>query len=121
MTPDDAFLHDIIEHPDDDSLRLIYADYLDERDDPRGEFIRVQVELARLHEDDPRRDELEARQRGLLMFNDKEWLGPLRGLVSAWTYRRGFVEAICIPAQTLLQQADRIFRAAPVREIDPAI
>jgi uncharacterized protein (TIGR02996 family) len=29
MTPDDAFLTDIIESPDDTSLRLGYADYLD--------------------------------------------------------------------------------------------
>jgi uncharacterized protein (TIGR02996 family) len=48
MSPDDAFLADIIANPDDDNLRLIYADYLDERGDPRGEFIRVQIELARL-------------------------------------------------------------------------
>ena len=38
MTPDEAFMQAIIESPDDDSLRLIYADYLDERGDPRGEF-----------------------------------------------------------------------------------
>jgi uncharacterized protein (TIGR02996 family) len=48
MTPTDAFLPDICANPDDDTLRLIDADYLDERGDPRGEFIRVQIDLARL-------------------------------------------------------------------------
>jgi uncharacterized protein (TIGR02996 family) len=66
MTPDEAFLQDIIESPDDDSLRLIYADFLDERGDPRGEFIRVQCELARLSAANPRRTELVARERELL-------------------------------------------------------
>lgn len=43
----DAFLADIIEHPDDDTPRLIYADWLEDHDQPeRAEFIRVQCELA---------------------------------------------------------------------------
>ena len=42
MNPDDAFLQAIRDAPDDDAPRLIYADWLDERGDPRGEFIRVQ-------------------------------------------------------------------------------
>src|SRR5438874_1642322 len=42
-----GFLQAIIESPDDDDHRLIFADWLEERDDPRGEFIRVQVERAR--------------------------------------------------------------------------
>ena len=57
MTPDDAFLADIFANPDDDGLRLIYADWLDEHGwrPERAEFIRVQVALASLPEDDPRR------------------------------------------------------------------
>ena len=47
-----AFLQDILEHPDDDAPRLIYADWLEEHgkeaDRLRAEFIRVQVELDRL-------------------------------------------------------------------------
>lgn len=47
MTDDTAFLRAIIARPEDDSLRLIYADYLDETNRPeRAEFIRVQIELA---------------------------------------------------------------------------
>lgn len=46
MTEEQAFLSAIIENPWDDSLRLIYADWLEERDDPRGEFIRLQCALA---------------------------------------------------------------------------
>lgn len=42
-----AFLAAVVAAPADDLPRLVYADWLDERGDPRGEFIRVQVELAR--------------------------------------------------------------------------
>jgi uncharacterized protein (TIGR02996 family) len=46
-----GLLADIIEHPDDDTPRLVYADWLDDEaggPTPRAEFIRVQVELASL-------------------------------------------------------------------------
>jgi uncharacterized protein (TIGR02996 family) len=67
MTHDNAFRRDIIENPDDDTPRLVYADWLDEHGQPeRAEFIRVQCELARMPAGDPRRAELEARERELL-------------------------------------------------------
>ena len=30
--------------PDDDEARLVYADWLEERADPRGEYLRLEVE-----------------------------------------------------------------------------
>lgn len=44
---DPGMLAAVIANPKDDLCRLIYADWLDERGDPRGEFVRVQCELAR--------------------------------------------------------------------------
>src|SRR5262249_36968134 len=38
--PHRAFLDAILEAPEDDAVRLIYADWLEEQGDPRGEFIR---------------------------------------------------------------------------------
>jgi uncharacterized protein (TIGR02996 family) len=38
-------------HPDDDTARLVLADWLQERDDPRGELVRVQVRLHALPAD----------------------------------------------------------------------
>jgi uncharacterized protein (TIGR02996 family) len=49
VTHDDAFLQAILESPDDNMSRLVYADYLDEHGDPeRADFIRVLSLLARL-------------------------------------------------------------------------
>ena len=36
----------IVASPDDDTLRLVYADWLDEKGDPRGTFIRLDLALA---------------------------------------------------------------------------
>ena len=48
MNDHDALLRAICAHPDDDTPRLIFADYLDENDQPaRAAFVRAQVELAR--------------------------------------------------------------------------
>ena len=44
----DALIAAILANPDEDTPRLVLADWLDEHDEPeRAEFIRVQVELAR--------------------------------------------------------------------------
>lgn len=45
--------------------RLVFADWLDERDDPRGAWVRVGCELDGLAETDDRRPALEARKREL--------------------------------------------------------
>ena len=37
----------IFANPDDDAPRLVYADWLLERGDPRGEFIQIQCKLGR--------------------------------------------------------------------------
>ena len=44
----EPFLRAICENPEDDTVRLVYADWLDENGDAdRAEFIRVHCELAR--------------------------------------------------------------------------
>src|SRR5262249_29199298 len=54
VTPQDAFLRAILDAPDDDAPRLVYADWLDEHGETeRAEFIRVQITLASLAEDSP--------------------------------------------------------------------
>jgi uncharacterized protein (TIGR02996 family) len=115
MSQEQGFLDAIIEEPDDDGLRLIYADWLQEHENPRGEFIRVQVELARMAPDDPRRPELAARERELLSQHEDEWVAPLWEFQPwQYTFRRGFVEELSIPDTVFLDRGEQLVRLAPV-------
>src|SRR5262245_29630352 len=88
----DAFLQAIFAAPDDDTPRLVYADWLDEhRDAPRAEFIRLQIELSRLSEDDERHWELKDRESALLEKHRAKWLGGIGKVVSDPQFERGFV------------------------------
>jgi len=117
VTHDEAFLQAILEDPEDDTPRLVYADWLEERGDPRGEFIRVQCRLATLSHDDDRRPPLEDLERHLLERHQDVWLGPLQPLLTRWEFRRGFLDAISVPAATYLRHAV-IPRPASVRRIE---
>src|SRR5262249_49135917 len=72
----DDFVRAIIENPDDDGPRLVFADWLEEHGQlERAEFIRVQIELARLQKEDERRAGLETREKMLLEKNTRRWFG----------------------------------------------
>jgi uncharacterized protein (TIGR02996 family) len=73
----------IYERPEDDAPRAVYADWLLERDNPRGEFISLQLRAAK--------DEAAAkREAALLKKHHKAWLGPLDPVVRDVKFRRGF-------------------------------
>jgi uncharacterized protein (TIGR02996 family) len=69
MPEDIAFLRAIQDRPDDDTTRLVYADWLEEQggeqNATRAAFIRADCELANLPEEHERREELQARLRDL--------------------------------------------------------
>jgi len=56
-----SFLHAIAVHPDDDTHRLVFADWLEEQGDWRAEFLRLDCLLATLPEDAENRADLQAR------------------------------------------------------------
>jgi uncharacterized protein (TIGR02996 family) len=89
------FFDAIRERPDDDAPRLIYADWLDGLGDPRGEFIRVQCELARIPASErARKTALEQREKSLLKEFQRDWLQTLKGLNFQFqdvTFQRGFL------------------------------
>jgi uncharacterized protein (TIGR02996 family) len=90
-----AFLDDIVANGDDDTPRLVYADWLDEYGQPeRAEFIRAQVELERLPLDSPGRPALEDRADDLLTEFEERWLAPVPAQLLRWTWRRGFLDTV---------------------------
>lgn len=58
MSEEQAFLSAIVANPDDHTAKLVYADWLTERDDPRAEIVRLKVQIAT-----PHANTLEARER----------------------------------------------------------
>ena len=85
-----AFLAEILAAPDDDTPRLIWADWLEEQGDPRAEFIRVQCAAARLPAWDVRRRELELRAWQLWRVHHPQWLAALPKLEGA-RWKEAFV------------------------------
>jgi uncharacterized protein (TIGR02996 family) len=111
-----AFLARIREQLDD-GPRLIFADWLDERGDPRGEFIRLQCALAHLSADDPRCEALRNREQELKDAHLADWTKNLPGLDTGCEFRRGLLETVTIDAQTFVERGQDLFRMGPIRRV----
>jgi uncharacterized protein (TIGR02996 family) len=115
MTDASDFLAAIIDQPDDDLPRLVYADFLEEAGDAdRADFIRVQCELARMPGQHPARPALVARENELLRVNKPRWV--IAELGGKQVFRRGFVESVRTTAQWLIAASAELTRA-PLREL----
>ena len=110
-------LANIIANPTDKKPRLVYADLLQERGDPRGEFIILQCTRAELAAGDPRIAEIDAQCEALLKKHKKAWtaLGENKG--ARWVFRRGFAEQLSLDAEHLLRNAALIFGAEPIEDL----
>ncbi len=135
-----ALLRAILADPESDAARLTYADALNQSKRPgdvdRGEFIRLQVNLARVVNTDPKWPAMVGRERDLLAKYRAAWERPLRrlfaptaaapvqwlkshlfGLGGAWGFRRGFVEHVLAPAPRFLGEDAALFAQTPLRRV----
>lgn len=110
-------LQAVFDHPDDDAARLVYADWLEERGDARGAFIRAQVAEASVSEDTDEYWLATLQSKLLAGRHGKHWAGPLRHLVKRWEFRRGFVEKVAIDAAEFLRHPDVLFQHGPIRAL----
>lgn len=132
-----AFMRAILAAPDDDLPRLVYADWLDERGDPLGEFIRIQLAIAALA-DEPhsdagvygtgrpsardRRDagrlaDLRAREMPLLHAHVPAWVAPLGSAVTGLRFWRGFVDTARCSVATFLADGGRWAESTAIRRV----
>ena len=91
-----ALLAAVIAAPDDDTPRLVYADWLEDAgDDIQANYIRESVRLATLPLDDPMRPGLQERLTAVIREHSDGWAEELR-LPAGITrrYRRGFVHTV---------------------------
>jgi uncharacterized protein (TIGR02996 family) len=118
MTQEESLLQAIIESPDDDAVRLVYADWLEENGQPeRAELIRLEIELSGLPEASPRAEPLEEREEELLEAHALEWVRPLSLKPEEVTFVRGLIEKVETDARCFLDCAEELFRRAPVRAL----
>ncbi len=125
MDTRDSLFRAVLNAPDDDLPRLVYADFLDESGDPdRAEFIRVQCRLAKSTPADADHFDLKEREAELqLILDDRllaeepplpdghRWQSPRRGFVDRVVYsNRG---ANC-PLDQIADELDHIATLAPL-------
>src|SRR5262249_37333575 len=114
MDQEQAFLQAIRERPAAREHRLVFADWLMDRGDPRGEFIACQVQARGVPRGNPRPPDGEARAPGLPPAHQEEWLGPLLGAVGNWEWRGGLLDWVTVAADVFLANADRWLPALPL-------
>jgi uncharacterized protein (TIGR02996 family) len=81
----------ICAEPDDDEPRLVLADYLTGRGDPRGEYIAYEIAAQSSINTEAR-----ARADALLAHHELDWLAPLTVPVASWEFRRGLLDCVWI-------------------------
>src|SRR4051794_35511686 len=124
LSQHEAFLRAIFDAPDDDLPRLVYADFLEENDDPdRAAFIRVQIErrrLLNLTPGDPalvglkgllpRELELSKRMAAVGRGTVESWAGHDRGFPRvgeiAWVFRPSLADAEALRTQAVFEHPD---------------
>jgi uncharacterized protein (TIGR02996 family) len=74
----DDFLDAIQAEPADRTRRLVYADWLDERDDPRGELVRIEEEMRDTPVFADRFWELKPRRNALRRLIGAEWCNRMQ-------------------------------------------
>ena len=89
-----AFLRAITDDPDDDTVRLIYADWLEEHGDDtdraRAAYIRLAIEKAGLPRRHHRRTRLQNEMNVLLQAHHRRWF-PRSPLLHFAGRHRGFI------------------------------
>jgi len=111
VTEEEDFVRSILESNDDDD-RLVYADWLQQRGDPRGELISVQCRLPSAIGEERRL--LEVREAELLVAHERTWLGAWHGFADRWEMRRGFLEALTISEVAFVEHGTELLAANPL-------
>lgn len=122
LTPThEGLLKAIASAPDDDLPRLVLADLLEENGEAeRAAYIRTQIELAKLTEDDPAYDEISMRRLRHDYFEEQNWWRVqfrLGHRTVQLDLHRGFPERARMSASRFLRSG-RFFAVAPVTRLE---
>ncbi|MGN6110502.1 MAG: TIGR02996 domain-containing protein [Kofleriaceae bacterium] len=133
MSTEAVLLAAIAENPDDEAAWLVYADWLQQRGDPRGELVQLESALAEMDDLDERRRSTTMRIRELREAHTAAWLAPYRALEDRGVWiqlDRGIPSRVRGTSRALAAAAADIIALAPfvtgmsvevgeLRELDP--
>jgi uncharacterized protein (TIGR02996 family) len=114
VSTDDDVVAAIIADPSDDAPRLELASRLEERADPRGTFIRLQMIAAR-SPDANERNRARREADAVLAEHGAQWARDLDGRVSFVKFLRGFVELVHIDGVDAVRSLADLYKVAPIR------
>lgn len=144
MNTREAFLADICRDPEDDAVRLIFADWLEENGEgERGELIRVQCRIAEHRRALAEMSFDNQRPAGMLLFSQRsfladreydlieahgfDWFAPLTPCLNPDNHvppedmpaliRRGFAVEVRCSASDFLLHADALTAVAPLERV----
>ena len=116
MTDGEALRRVIVAEPDDDTPRLIYADWLDENSQPdRAALIRHQIEAERAEPYSARARTARGRADELLAKHGGEWAKGVRA--KRVRFVRGFVGHVVAGIWQFPEVAPPLFAAEPVQSV----
>jgi uncharacterized protein (TIGR02996 family) len=120
-TEERAFLKPIVDQFHDDGPRWRYAEYLaescNEQDQAQAEFIELQLTLATMDADHPRRSVLIDRQNELRQKHHDAWTARLKPYASGFEFRRGFIDSVSVSVEQFENHGAKLFDLAPIRRI----
>lgn len=122
-----AFISAILDKPDDDTVRLVFADWLEEHgEDARAEFIRTQIAVARLPRAERHASGLSKHAAELLAKHEAEWrqVIPAERLKESFSvgrfsdglpgiFKRGFLEYVAFHSVTFPEFAGPLLTLEP--------
>lgn len=112
---DPKLVAEILERPLDDGPRLVLADALQERADPRGQFIVMQCRLTHRGLAPGDRSNLSREVAKLLAEHQSRWAAAAEGL--DFKMRRGFIDEVTASAGDLLSPSAKLFDSEPVTRL----
>ncbi|HWE28339.1 MAG TPA: TIGR02996 domain-containing protein, partial [Polyangia bacterium] len=106
----------VLAAPHDDAPRLIYANWLQQRGNPRGDFIKVQIALANAP-DEAATKALRLQEANLLEDHEVEWLSAV-GLTRTCDvvhFARGFIDTVSFESLDSFAHAqERVWADTPI-------
>lgn len=108
-------LRRVLADPQDHTARLVYADWLTQRGDARGELITVQVAL--LHDEAADKEDLLAREKELLRKHYGEITRNAAQVALEMDLKAGFVFRIRATGQVFAAKGAGLFEHEPLEEL----